>query len=109
MTRRFQRPFLEASVELTDERERHIALKHASVLADDARLLEATLQEPDTVLRSENDEEARLFLRWYDEVDRGKYAVVVVISHVSLVARHWIITAYLANRVAGGTLEWQRS
>ena len=35
--------------------------------------------------------------------------VVVLVSDVSAPARHWIVTAYLANRLGEGTIEWQRS
>ncbi|MGB9723601.1 MAG: hypothetical protein ACP5OO_07385 [Chloroflexia bacterium] len=38
----------------------------------------------------------------------GKYIVVVVVSEVRPVERHWIITAYLSRRLAGEEVEWSR-
>jgi hypothetical protein len=35
--------------------------------------------------------------------------VVVVISESGSGGRHWIITAYLARKLAEGEIEWRRS
>jgi hypothetical protein len=35
--------------------------------------------------------------------------VVVVIADATGSGRAWIITAYLARRLSGGTIEWTRS
>jgi len=47
------------------------------------------------------------YSRWYPEVRGGKHVVVVVVSGPP--DRHWIITAYLARRLAEGEAEWKRS
>jgi hypothetical protein len=35
--------------------------------------------------------------------------VVVVVTQAAPAARHWIVTAYLARRLAEGEVEWKRS
>jgi hypothetical protein len=68
-----------------------------------------TLADPDQVRRSARFGNARLFSRWYTDVKKGKYVVVVVVSEPDAANRHWIITAYLTNRLAEGAAEWKRS
>ena len=69
-------------------------------------LLGTTLVDPDHVRRSVRFGSARLFSRWYAELD--KHVVVVVVS-AAQPRRHWIITAYLARKLAEGEAEWTRS
>ena len=45
--------------------------------------------------------------RWFDNIKGGKHVVVVVVSEHS--GRHWVVTAYLARRLAEGVVEWKRS
>jgi hypothetical protein len=52
---------------------------------------------------------AKLFSRWYSDVRSGKHVVVVVVSDPGPGERHWIITAYLARKLAEGGVEWKRS
>lgn len=53
--------------------------------------------------------QARLLSRWYPDLRGGKFVVVVVLSESEPYVRHWVITAYIARRLAGGKTEWQRS
>ncbi|MEW6325811.1 MAG: hypothetical protein AB1515_10550 [Nitrospirota bacterium] len=39
----------------------------------------------------------------------GKHVVVVVVTEAEPASRHWIVTAYVARRLAGGKVEWKRS
>ena len=64
---------------------------------------------PDTVRRSARFANARLFTRWYDDGRGGKHVVVVVVSDVGLPRRHWIVTAYIARKLAEGDIEWPTS
>jgi len=50
-----------------------------------------------------------MFSRWYTDVKRGKHVVVAVVSEPDATNRHWIITAYLARKLAEGEPEWKRS
>lgn len=68
-----------------------------------------TLREPDQVRRSVRFANARLFSRWFDDVRDGKHVVVVVVSDAAPGKRHWVVTAYMARRLAEGEVEWERS
>ena len=61
------------------------------------------------VRRSARFANARLFTRWYDDGRGGKHVVVVVVSDVGLPRRHWIVTAYIARKLAEGDIEWPTS
>jgi hypothetical protein len=104
----FACPYLGMEVELTDERERHIAEGHPDLLPEYREQLAETIADPDEVRRSDRFGRARLFSRWYDDVRRGNYIVVVVVSDLGSNKRHWIITAYLARKLLGGETEWKR-
>ena len=101
-------PYLNALVELTEERELHIAEHHPDLLPYYFDAVAETLADPDQVRRSQRMEEARLFSQWYDIIKVGKHVVVVVITDTNS-HRNWVVTAYLARRIAGGEVEWKRS
>lgn len=105
---RYPCPYLKGEVELTDEREQHIAARHPDLLPEHADRIAATLAEPNQVRRSVRFGSARLFSRWYTDLRQGKHVVVVVVSEVEPSERHWIITAYIARRLAEGEVEWIR-
>jgi hypothetical protein len=50
-----------------------------------------------------------LFSRWFGDLRGGKHCVVVIVSEAEPAERHWVITAYIARRLAEGDIEWQRS
>ncbi|MBI4468885.1 MAG: hypothetical protein HY650_06130 [Acidobacteria bacterium] len=101
-------PYLESEVELTEERERHIAERHPDLLPEHWDRIAGTLAEPDQVRRSARFGSARMFSRWYTDVRQGKHVVVVVVSELDPTERHWIITAYMARKLAEGDVEWKR-
>lgn len=107
--RTFPCPYLNGEVELTDEREAHIAYTHPDLLPEYMAQIGQTLADPDQVRRSTRVHAARLFYKWFDDVRRGKYVVVVVVSEALPVERHWIITAYITRRLAGEEAEWRRN
>jgi len=106
---RFPCPYLNREVELTEERERHIAERHPDLLPEFRNHIADTLAVPDQVRRSMRFGNARLFSRWYTDVKRGKHVVVVVVSEPDAANRHWIITAYLTRKLIEGEVEWKRS
>jgi hypothetical protein len=61
------------------------------------------------VRRSQRFGNARLFSRWFEEVRGGKHVVVVVVSDAAPAKRRWVVTAYIARRLAQGEPEWTRS
>jgi len=105
----FSCPYLGGEVELTEEREKHIAERHPDLLPKHRDRLATTLADPDEVRKSARLVNARLFLRWYDTVLGGKHVVVVVVTDAGPSHRHWVITAYAAQKLTEGVVEWQRS
>lgn len=101
-------PRLHTEIELTAERERHIAERHPDLLPSYRARLAEVLADPDLVRRSMRSATARLFSRWYSDIRRGRYAVVVV-EHTPMPERHWVVTAYITRRLTPGEIEWQRS
>jgi hypothetical protein len=105
----FPCPYLQGEVELTEERERHIAERHPDLPPEHRERIAETLADPDQVRRSARFGNARMFSRWFDAIRGGKHVVVVVVSDSAPPRRHWIVTAYLARKLAEGEPEWKRS
>lgn len=105
---RFRCPHVNGDVELTDERELHIAENHPDLLPRHRSLIFQTLVDPDQVRRSRRFGNARLFSRSFDTLG-DKHVVVVVVSDSAPIERHWLITAYVARKLAQGEVEWARS
>ena len=101
----FPCPYLETEVEVTEERRRHIVERHPDLLLAGWEHIATTLADPDQVRHSMRIVNARMFYRWYDGLN--KHVVVVVISEPG--GRNWIVTAYLARKLATGEMEWKRS
>jgi hypothetical protein len=102
----FSCPYLKGEVEMTEERERHIADRHPDLLPEHRDKIAETLMQPHQIRRSVRFGSARLFSRWYHDVRQGKHVVVVVVSEREIHERHWIITAYIARTLAEGEMEW---
>ena len=106
----FPCPYLDSNVELTDERENHITLRHPDLLPKYQQCIPNTLMLPDEVRRSVCIGNARLLSRWFEWLRGGKYVVIVVVSNPIPAERHWIVTAYMTNRLTrGGDIEWKRT
>jgi hypothetical protein len=105
---RFACPRLRADIELTIERERHIADRHPDLLPIHRVKVAEVVGDPDMVRRSTRSATARLFSRWYSDVRRGRH-IVVVVERAPALDRYWVVTAYIARRLAAGEIEWQRS
>ena len=101
----FHCPYLGGPVELSDDRERHIANRHGDLLPDHLEYISGTLASPDLVLRRRPTDNDIQFYRWYYG-NWNKYMVVIVVSDP---ARNWIVTAYPSDRVRRGEVLWQRS
>jgi hypothetical protein len=105
---RYPCPYLKGEVELTDERERHIAERHPDLLPEHEKWIAEALAQPDQVRRGVRFGSAKLFSRWYTDFRQGKHVVVVVVSERDPNERHWIITAYIARALVEGEIEWKR-
>jgi hypothetical protein len=102
-------PFLKGDVELTEERERHIAEQHPDLLPEHRDYILKTLADPDQVRESVRFANARMLSRWFEDLRGGKHVVVVVVSDAAPAGRHWVITAYITRRISEGGVLWQRS
>ncbi|MCF8144857.1 MAG: hypothetical protein K9N21_13155 [Deltaproteobacteria bacterium] len=101
-------PYLKSDVELTEERAKHIAERHPDLLPEHQDLIAEALKSPDQIRKSARFGNARLFSRHYTDLRQGKHVVVVVVSGLGPNERHWIITAYMARKLAEGEIEWKR-
>ena len=84
------------TVELTDEREKHIFMFHPEIRSQ-RRFFSTTLAEPEVVRRSRFD--PKVFIL-YRAVPQKKYLAIVVKRN----QRNFILTAYLTNKIQHQTL-----
>lgn len=101
-------PYLGRTIELTEERERHIAAQPPELLPRMRARTAAAIDAPNVVRRSARRPTARLFSCRYEDGDRIRPVVVVVESEMAG-GRNWIVTAYVTRRLTGGIIEWRRS
>ena len=99
-------PKLGKPVELSPERERHIASRHPELAAELSRWIQETLHSPDAIRVSRRSPRARLFSRCYPEAWQGKHIVVVV--YLTEASADRVATAYLTRKARGG-LPWRES
>ena len=109
MARLLACPYPGSNVELTENREKHILVKHPDLLPEHFEAIRRTLVDPDEVRRDSHFAATHLFSRWFEDIKRGKLVVVAVVSEALPVERHWVATAYLARKVVQGATEWKRS
>lgn len=108
MSQFFSCPYLTSNVELTDEREQHIAVTHPGTLPNYLEQMREAIEDPDQIRRSERDENALLFSKWFDSIRTGRYLVVVIVEDTDP-TRYWIVTTYTARKLTGGNVIWQKS
>ena len=101
-------PYLKTHVELTEERETHIREKHPELLPQYRDHIDQTLVDPDEVRRDIRFPNSLLFSHWFPDVKGGKFIVVVVVADSPPADRNWIVTAYVARQLSGGTVTWKR-
>jgi hypothetical protein len=109
MPRSFDCPYLGRPVELTDEREAHIRSRHPEVLREGDDLLAEAIRRPQSLCRSHQDEEVLIFVRWYDDLLKGRYLKVPVKIRRGARERCWVITAYLSGWPAKGEVVWSEN
>ena len=100
--------YLDADVELSEERRRQIRARHPELAADLVNRILETLEDPGSVIRSGRSESGILFVRGYDR-RRGRIHAVVVVVLGDIERRPWIVTTYLARGLPRGKIEWQRT
>lgn len=91
-------------IRLTDERLAHI-LEHPEMAGMEAAI-EETLKNPERVVQSLSDRQARLYYRFYlRTIVGGKYLCVIV---KTLDADAFVLTAYLTDRIKTGVPLWPK-
>jgi hypothetical protein len=108
MSQSFTCPYLNTSIELTEERYRHILETHPGTLPDYLTQLASTLADPDLIRASDRDLNALLFSKWFETIRGGRYLVVVVINSTQT-EYSWIITTYTARKITGGQVIWTKN
>jgi hypothetical protein len=91
------------SIELTDERWRHITMQHPEMAAYKQRIAEV-LESPDYVKQSARDPESFLYYRFYEDVFQGKYLLVAVKKGV----RSFVLTCYITDTLKRGATIWEK-
>ena len=105
----FECSYFQGKIELPDERAEHIAENHPYLLPEHLDRIAVTLVDPDQIRRSVHFSSGYLFSRWFGDLLGGKHVVVVVITESPPSARYWIVTAYIARKLAEGETLWRRS
>jgi hypothetical protein len=92
---------LRGHVELTEERERHIAERHPDLtrLNEYSDCVAETVANPDVLRRG--SENTLLFSRYFGTIQSGKHLVVAGVEEPSPAQRFWIVRVYLNQRARG--------
>jgi len=92
------------SIRLTDERRAHI-LEHPEMVGLE-EAIEKTLVQPQKVVESFSDPQARLYYRFYVGTRVGDKHLCVVVKVVGEDA--FVLTAYLTDKVKKGVQIWPK-
>ena len=91
-------------IRLSEERLAHI-LEHPEMLGMELTIGQ-TLSEPERVIESLSDSQARLYHRFYVGTRVGNKYLCVVVKVLETDA--FVVTAYLTDKVKNGRLLWRR-
>jgi len=94
--------FRRMAIRLTDERSAHILERPEMSSLEDA--IDETLQDPESVIRSRSDDQARLYYRFYSDTPVGEKYLCVVVKVRAEDA--FILTAYLTDKLKEGEVIW---
>lgn len=106
---KFPCPYFRGEIELSEERESHIAEHHPDLLPEYRERMIETIKDPDEIRRSKRFGNALMFSRWFKDLRGGKHVVVVIVSELGTKDRHWVVTAYIARKLTEGEIEWKKS
>ncbi|MBI2658554.1 hypothetical protein HYX05_00430 [Candidatus Woesearchaeota archaeon] len=90
-------------IKFADKQWNHIIKEHPEVEPYKNRILDI-LKEPDLVKRSKRDEDTFLYYRFYKDVYKGKYLLVIARTRDRL-----LLTCYITDRVKEGDLIWKKA
>lgn len=83
-------------ITLTAKRKTHIIQNHP-IMEDHLKYLKSVLENPDEIRFSSRDDKVLLFYRYFDNIEYGKY-IVVVINRIE----KSVTTSYLSHRIKTG-------
>lgn len=92
------------AIHLTDERLAHIK-EHPEMVTHTSKINEI-LTNPDIVVKSRSDEEARLYYKYYAGLSLGDKNMCVVVKFKQDDA--FVITAYFADSIKKGDVLWKK-
>lgn len=92
------------SIRLTDERLNHI--KEHPEMSNNSEKINETLMNPDIVIKSKSDEEARLYYRFYEGLSIGNKYLSIVVKFKDKDA--FVITAYFTDSIKKGETIWRK-
>ncbi|NCO83845.1 MAG: hypothetical protein COZ31_02130 [Nitrospirae bacterium CG_4_10_14_3_um_filter_44_29] len=91
-------------IRLTDERLKHIK-EHPEIAIHTDKINE-TLSYPDRVIKSQSDNEVRLYYRQYEWLSIGDKYLCVVVKFKAEDA--FVITAYFTDSIKKGDVLWKK-
>lgn len=91
-------------IRLTDERLSHIK-EHPEMTIHTEKINE-TLADPDIVVRSKSDEEAKLYCRHYEGLSIGNKYLCIVVKYKE--ADAFVIAAYFTDSIKRGDVIWKK-
>ena len=92
------------NIRLTDERLAHIK-EHPEMIAHVEKIHDA-LSNPDIVVGSRSDEEARLYYKHYKELSIGDKHLCVVVKFKE--TDTFVVTAYFTDSIKKGDIIWKK-
>ena len=91
-------------IRLTDERLKHI-MEHPEMVMHTDKINE-TLSHPDRVIKSQSDNEARLYYRKYEGLSIGDKYLCIVVKFKPEDA--FVITTYFTDSIKKGDVLWKK-
>ncbi len=92
------------NIRLTDERLTHIK-EHPEMTAHIEKIYEV-LSSSDIVVKSNSDEEVRLYYRYYEGLSIGNKYLCIVVKFKKEIA--FVITAYFTDSIKKGDVLWKK-
>ena len=96
--------FFDNSIKLLPHRWKHIVRQHPEVKSHKNKIHEV-LRTPDLVKRSKRDKDTFLYYRYYNEVYKGKYLLVVARTK----NEPMILTCYITDKIKKGDMIWEKN
>lgn len=91
-------------IKLSEKRWLHIIKEHPEIEPYRNRLFDV-LRNPDLVKRSKRDKDTFLYYRYYKDIYKGKYLLVVARTKLNQA----LLTCYITDRIKEGNLIWKKN